>query len=511
MVSVKRACWPVVSWAVLVSCAEGSAPATSEPAELRFSNAVVITKEADSVAKVFAADANDDSWLDVLTWGEGAPYVNLAIADQGLSVPFKLSGVPSGPVRQAAWLDLTGDRCADILVLDGAGQLRRFHSESVDEYSEQSLGLPQTGPLAAFAVLDFNRDGRLDYVLLGEQADGDAGSGVTALSVLLGQAGNRWALVHRATFERGASGSEQTTAFIQPTDVNGDGRWDVVVGVPGVGVGWLQQLEPNLVDAGAPPLGGDAGPDAQAPAAEDPEPEFFRFVTLQDHDDDASGVVFIDHDNDGDVDWFRFSPDAATQLYTNAGAGEFASKSAAAGLAAGGLGCVEDFDNDGRLDVLSVDDDLVLKLGTSKFNKFTDGLALTPGSSLPVSSLLCVDLDNDGDVDVLTAGENGTGLYLNRLEPLQSRDSNYFDFRFAGNVGNPAALGTALEVVVGKTTWRREFFVAGQAFLSSSPSVHMGLGNAERFESVTITWPDGESVSDSEWTVNDTVTAFQPK
>jgi hypothetical protein len=512
MVSVKRALLPVVSCAVLVSCGDTSPPEPTAAAELRFSSPLLITKEADSAAKVFVADANDDSWLDVLTWGEGAPYANIAIPDQGLSQPIKVAGLPSGPVRQAAWLDLTGDRCADVLVLDDAGQLRRFHSESRDEYSEQSLQLPETGPIAAFAVLDVNRDERLDFVLLGERGEADAGNtAATLLYVLLGEEGGRWTLAHEQSFEGTEAASDQVTPFLQPTDVNGDERWDIVVGVPGIGVGWLSQLGPEAIEAGVTPHLGDAGADADAPEPDDARAELFRFIALAGPGGDATGVAFIDHDNDGDVDWFRFSSDADTQLFPNDGGGDFAPKNAATGLGAGGLGCVEDFDNDGLLDVLSVNDDITLRLGSSKYNKFTEGLELTPGSSLPISSLLCVDIDNDGDVDLLTGGSKGTGLYLNRLEPLQAEGRNYFDFRFAGSDGNSAALGTSLELAVGKRTLRREFVASGQAFLAATPSVHVGLGAAALLDSVKITWPNGESVEASDWTVNDTVTATQPE
>jgi hypothetical protein len=509
MVSLERALCPLMFCAVCVSCAESSSPNPPESAELRFSSPLVIAKEADSVAKVFVGDANADSWLDVLTWGEGAPYVNVAIPEQGLSQPFKLAGLPTGPIRQAVWLDLTGDLSADALVLDDSGQLRRFHSDSVDEYSEHTLGLPQAGPIAAFAVLDLNRDERLDFVVLGESAGADAGAvAPTRLEVLFGAGGGKWTSAQVLEFEPTEAGSEQQTPFLQPTDINGDERWDIVVGVPGFGVGWLEQLAPSGADAGLALPEVDAGADAEAPA--DLEPELFRYVALEREESDTSAALFIDYDNDGDVDYFRFAAESDVQVSKNDGAGEFDSN-VAKGLAPGALGCIEDFDNDGRLDVLSVADDVVLKLGTSKANTFADGLELGEASNLPIASLACVDVDNDGDVDVLTGGSKGTGLYLNRLEPLTADLNNYFDFRLAGTSGNAAALGTSIEFVFGKKTVHRLAFASGHAFLPASPSLHIGLGSAILLDSVTITWPNGESEKATDWTVNDTVTATQPE
>ncbi len=495
----------------VASCAESSGPAPTPPS-FRFSSPILITEEADPAAKVFVADANDDSWLDVLTWGEGAPYINIAIAGQGLSQPLKLAGVPGGPIRQAAWLDLTGDQCADLLVIDADGVLRRFHADSVDEYSEQSLALPVLAPLTAFVTLDVNRDGRLDFVLSGESTEADGGdeTGVH-LYVLLGAEGGKYTLAHEQRFT--PTGAGQQAPFLQPTDVNGDGRWDIVAGIPGVGTGWLEQLEPqpDAGDAGASSsLVLDAGLDADVPTVQPPElPDSFRFRLLAEDDLDVTGVAFIDYDNDGDVDWFRYS-DEETRVFENDSAGEFDAESAVNGLGVGGLGCVEDFDNDGRLDVLSASSDIVVKLGTSK-STFADGVELAPGSELPISSLVCVDLDNDGDVDLLTAGKKGTGLYLNRLEPLEVEGGNYFDFRFVGTDGNAAALGTTVEVNVGKKKVERHFFASGQPFLSASPSVHFGLGSTSAFDKVRITWPDATAIEDTDWIVNDTVTATQPE
>lgn len=500
-------------WLVLVTgCAQGSAESNQALAPgMRFSNPVLLSDEGEPEALVLVADANDDKWLDVLTWGEGAPYLNVAVPSEGLSTPVKVAGLPTGPVRQVAWLDLTGDQCADALVLDAEGKLRRFHSEAVDEYSEQPLKFPELESLTAFTLLDFDRDGRLDYVLLGSSSEGDAGAGATHVYLLLGEEGNRFTLAEDVALEHSSAGSGQTTAFLQPTDANGDGKWEIVVGAPQVGVGILEQTGAFEADAG-PAETTDAGGALEGDAATPPvaAPELLRFtLTSADDSEDTSSAVFVDTNADGDVEWFRFSPKDDVQVRALGSSGTFDTDDQASGLGAGKLGCVEDFDNDGRLDVLAVDESIVLTLGTSQFGEFAKGLELEPGSELPISSLVCVDIDTDGDLDLLTAGRKGTGVYLNRLEPLESETANYFDFRFVGTEDNASAVGARMALTLGKKVQHRAFVVSGQAHLPSSPTLHFGLGGETAIDVVEVTWPTGKALEDSDWAANDTVTLTQ--
>lgn len=513
--------WQSSRWLVLLAlgacaCSKGSEAAVVQTAELTFDNAVLLTEEGDEGGLVLVADANNDGWMDTLSWSDGVPYLNVALPDYGVSIPSKVAGLPSGPVRQALWLDLNEDRSADLLVLGTDGKLLKFQNESVDEYSAQSLDLPQVGPIGAFVVLDVNRDGRLDYVLLGEPLGGDAGTGAVSLHVYYGAVGNRFELSQSLTLPSRLEGSEQRTTWLQSTDLDGDGHWDVVFAAPGFGVGAL------LHAAGSSNTAADSGRSDLDGGAEDlidggREPvsggEPFVVRPLFESDEvigETSGVASVDYDSDGDVDLVRFAPGEATSVYVNDGEARL-EVADVEGTTAARLGCVEDFDNDGRLDLLMVDKSLVLKTGTSKADSFKEALELDPNTLLPVSSLVCVDMDNDGDVDLVTAGRKGTGLHLNRLEPVMVEGANYFDFRFVGRDGNPAAIGTAVEVTLGKRTQRREYVLSGQAHMPGSPSAHFGLAGSNTLDAVRISWPDGQSTEVSKWSANDTTTSTQPE
>ena len=80
----------------------------------------------------------------------------------------------------------------------------------------------------------------------------------------------------------------------------------------------------------------------------------------------AGGLAAADFDNDGDMDWFVTSIIEQTgeeddkygnRLYVNDGLGTFIDATPAAGVDDGGWGwgaCMEDFDNDGDLDIFRV-------------------------------------------------------------------------------------------------------------------------------------------------------------
>jgi hypothetical protein len=95
------------------------------------------------------------------------------------------------------------------------------------------------------------------------------------------------------------------------------------------------------------------------------------------------------------------------------------------------------------------------------------------------------DIDNDGDVDVLVANNNGPVRLLRN--DLPSR--NWLAVQIEG-----AGLGLGARVAVKATglpaLWRRVH--TDSSYLSASdPRAYFGLGEAAQIESITVHWPDG--------------------
>jgi hypothetical protein len=267
------------------------------------------------------------------------------------------------------------------------------------------------------------------------------------------------------------------------------------------------------------------------------------------------GVDAGDFDNDGDEDIFVTNlTGEGNDLYVNDGAGLFEEQSARSGLGAASRGYTGfgtawfDFDNDGWLDTLTVNgavqtiealrranDPFPLhqrKLlfrnqaaGQSGTRSFEDVTARA-GAAFELSEVgrgaAFGDLDNDGDVDVLVANNNGKPRLL--INELGSRN-HWIGLRLVGaseNVvsGFPGApklgtsedgsrtgdaasrtrdmLGARVGLVRddGSMVWRRARSDGSYAS-ASDPRVLAGLGQSTAAPRVRVVWPSGAT---EEWT-----------
>jgi len=140
----------------------------------------------------------------------------------------------------------------------------------------------------------------------------------------------------------------------------------------------------------------------------------------------AGGVILDDFDNDGFLDVVTSSIDPCMPLhyFRNEGNGRFAERSAQAGLSKqlGGLNLVQvDYNNDGWLDIYvmrggwepAMRKSLLKNNGDGTFTDVTreSGLALPATSSQTAAWL---DFDNDGKIDLFVGNESSPGqLYRN--------------------------------------------------------------------------------------------------
>ncbi|MCY4058950.1 MAG: ASPIC/UnbV domain-containing protein, partial [Gammaproteobacteria bacterium] len=98
------------------------------------------------------------------------------------------------------------------------------------------------------------------------------------------------------------------------------------------------------------------------------------------------------------------------------------------------------------------------------------------------------DIDNDGDVDVLVANDNGPARLL--VNQIANRH-HWIGLRLAGTASRDM-LGARVEIVRddGETLWRRARSDGSYAS-ANDPRVHVGLGDEAAVRRVRVHWPDG--------------------
>ncbi|MFK7740748.1 MAG: FG-GAP-like repeat-containing protein [Planctomycetota bacterium] len=98
-----------------------------------------------------------------------------------------------------------------------------------------------------------------------------------------------------------------------------------------------------------------------------------------------------------------------------------------------------------------------------------------------------VDLDRDGDLDVITNNFNAeASVFENR-----TAGTNRLLVELRGVTGNAFGVGAKLEVVAGGVTQVRQVSLT-RGYMSAGEAVeHFGLGDATQVEEVRVRWPDG--------------------
>lgn len=128
-----------------------------------------------------------------------------------------------------------------------------------------------------------------------------------------------------------------------------------------------------------------------------------------------------------------------------------------------------------------------------KFTNVTEAWGFT--SKAVTNGAAYADLDNDGDLDLITNNLNGVaGLFRNNQEKLQERA--YLKVRLDGKSPNPFGVGAKVWVRTGEKTVFHEVYPQRGYLSSVDPVLTIGLGDAGTIDELRVVWPDGtESVA----------------
>jgi len=171
-----------------------------------------------------------------------------------------------------------------------------------------------------------------------------------------------------------------------------------------------------------------------------------------------------------------------------------------------------DYDLDGRLDILSANGHLESDIAQTQASQtYAQPAQLFWNTGKPGRELFVLvdeakagpdlfrplvgrgsayaDIDGDGDLDVLIT-VNGGPAHLFRNEGSRNR---WLRLDVRGTPAHRDALGARVVVEAGGITARRQVFPAKGYLSSSEPILTFGLGQAEKADKVTITWPSGRT------------------
>ncbi|HEX9941094.1 MAG TPA: CRTAC1 family protein [Thermoanaerobaculia bacterium] len=114
-------------------------------------------------------------------------------------------------------------------------------------------------------------------------------------------------------------------------------------------------------------------------------------------------------------------------------------------------------------------------------------------STLGSRSSAILDLDSDGDLDVVTSDLNSEPqVFISNLSEKKPK-LRYLQVKLRGTASNRDALGARVRVKAGGQTWTQWNDGASGYLSHSLMPLYFGLGDAERIDSVEVTWPSGRT------------------
>jgi hypothetical protein len=445
-------------------------------------------------------DIDSDDDLDLyLVAGDGSPnamYRNDGgnkFTDIAASIGLDLIHKGSGP----AFADIDGDRDPDLFIGSVEGDfyylLRNDAGMFVDMTATSGIQLSALNTFSS-TFGDYDMDGDLDMVLTHWQNPESADT-----ETLWENNGD--GTYFSASIPSGLSAELLAQASNEPPGVFTDYSFSAI----------FSDLE------------GDGDPDLVV-AADFKTSQVLRnngdgtFTSITDRsvivDDSGMGTAVGDYDNDGDMDWFVTAiyqdpsqPGAmlGNRLYQNQGDGSFIDVSDQAGIADGGWGwgaCMEDFDNDGDLDIFHVNGSDTRDADEYNFDRIRyfqsngDGTFNELAAEVGLLNLgqgrgvACFDSDRDGDLDIYITNNDyrssGNVFYVNELD----NGYHYLTVRLEGAGRNTAGIGARVEVSGGSVVQVREIRGGNNYVSQNAAEAHFGLGETAIVD-VIVRWPDG--------------------
>jgi len=471
---------------------------------------------------------------------DGRGHFTDVTAGSGLDVPFYGVGVAVG--------DYDNDGLVDVFVT-GVGEYHLFHNEGHGHFRDvtREAGIAASaqdwGTSAAF--IDYDNDGRLDlfvcnYVRWSRDIDFGVnytlGDGKRAYGPPTNFPGSFCKLYHNDGNGHFTDVSEKAGIQVRnsatgvpagkslgvvPIDLDGDGYIDLVV---------ANDTVPNFVfhnqrNGTFKEIGFSTGiafdSTGNARGAMGIDAAHFR-------NDDSLGIAIGNFANEMVALYVSHGSKSEDLLFTDDAIAEGVGPVSRLPLKFGML--FLDYDLDGWLDLLATNGHIEEAIG-----KFQHGMTYAQpaqlfwnagaagGSFIPVGTdkagadlfqpivgrgSAYGDLDGDGDLDVVFTQVTGPPLVLRNDQQLHH---HFLRLKLIGTTCNRDAIGAWVKVRVGGRTLMRQVMPTRSYLSQSELPVTVGLGAADRPDSVEILWPGGKRQTVTDSHVDSLTTVTQQK
>ncbi|WP_323788786.1 FG-GAP-like repeat-containing protein [Psychroserpens sp.] len=469
------------TWEYVVQLAGAGIP-TGSGTTVNTPNANLIDLEAGRIYEVYVRAI---CGMDTSIWGGPLPFSTLAPPPP---VTFTNSVVGVLGSQRAA-VDMNGDFLDDVVSVDNT-TVNIFYQEVGSGLSATPTNIttssPSNTPSWSLAAADFDRNGFTDLLYGGGSGvtfmkANDTGTGFTQIS------GPEYVFSQRSNFVDINNDGHLDAFVCHDVDANvyfmNDGNGNLSYGQGNLGLVrgnygsvWIDYDNDRDIDMFIAKCGG--GPINQL-FTNNGDGTYTDTAPAQGLDDGMQtwSSAWGDYDNDGDMDVYIGASSGTSKLLRNDGNGVFVEVTVTSGVldltSTGIENCTYDFDNDGNLDIAS-HGNIMFGNGDMTFTLYDNILSGSNGSF--------GDMNDDGFIDAMSGGT----LYTN-----DANNNNWVKITTTGVQSNINGIGARVEVHTASGVQIRDVR-SGEGFrYMSTLNTHFGIGIENAITNIIIYWPSG--------------------